>query len=255
MSDTIKLSKLKPNPNNPRVIRDHKFKQLCKSIEDFPKMMRHRPIVVDADYVILGGNMRLRALQFLGFKEIPADWVSVASEFTEDEKPEFVIKDNTNFGEWDNEALANEWDDKPLEEWGHDVPTWDESELEGNKIEDSEKEYNEYSKKIDAPIYEPKNEKPKIIDLFDDTKTKSLLSDIESSNIDKETKDFLKHAAQRHRIFDFSKIADLYAHSDKEVQKLMEDSALVIIDFDSAIRNGFINLSKDILNEYEKQYG
>jgi len=146
MSDTIKLSKLKPNPNNPRVIRDHKFKQLCKSIEDFPKMMRHRPIVVDADYVILGGNMRLRALQFLGFKEIPADWVSVASEFTEDEKPEFVIKDNTNFGEWDNEALANEWDDKPLEEWGHDVPRWDDSELD----------YSDKNKEIDVDDFEDK---------------------------------------------------------------------------------------------------
>ena len=149
MSETIKLSRLKPNPNNPRVIRDHKFEKLCKSIETFPKMMKHRPIVVDADYVILGGNMRLRALQHLGFREIPADWVSVASEFTEEEKPEFVIKDNTNFGEWDNEALANEWDDKPLEDWGHDVPMWSTDEVNMDdffKEDDSDTEKEQLNK-------------------------------------------------------------------------------------------------------------
>lgn len=162
MSETIKLSRLKPNPNNPRVIRDHKFEKLCKSIETFPKMMKHRPIVVDADYVILGGNMRLRALQHLGFKEIPADWVSVASEFTEEEKPEFVIKDNTNFGEWDNEALANEWDDKPLEDWGHDVPRWDDSEL--ISLINGGDENSEW---IGMPEFEKDEGRPKLIISFD----------------------------------------------------------------------------------------
>lgn len=162
MSETIKLSRLKPNPNNPRVIRDHKFEKLCKSIETFPKMMKHRPIVVDADYVILGGNMRLRALQHLGFKEIPADWVSVASEFTEEEKPEFVIKDNTNFGEWDNEALANEWDDKPLEDWGHDVPRWDDSEL--ISLINGGDENSEW---IGMPEFEKEEGRPKLIISFD----------------------------------------------------------------------------------------
>lgn len=162
MSETIKLSRLKPNPNNPRVIRDHKFEKLCKSIETFPKMMKHRPIVVDADYVILGGNMRLRALQHLGFKEIPADWVSVASEFTEEEKPEFVIKDNTNFGEWDNEALANEWDDKPLEDWGHDVPRWDDSKL--ISLINGGDENSEW---IGMPEFEKDEGRPKLIISFD----------------------------------------------------------------------------------------
>ena len=242
MRETIKLSRLKPNPNNPRVIRDHKFKQLCKSIEDFPKMMRHRPIVVDADYVILGGNMRLRALQFLGFREIPADWVSVASEFTEEEKPEFVIKDNTNFGEWDNEALANEWDDKPLEDWGHDVPTIGQDD-------------EQYTQNIETPVYEPVNEKPNLTDLFDDEKTLSLIKDIEGAEISDSEKEFLIKAAQRHTVFNYQKIADYYSHASKKMQSLMEDSALVIIDFKKAIEKGYVELSNSITEIYLSDNG
>lgn len=120
----IKLSKVKPNPNNPRLIKDEKFKKLCASIQAFgDKMMPLRPIVVDENFVILGGNMRYRALKELGYKEVPDEWIKQASELTDEEKKEFIVKDNVGFGEWDWDMLANEWDSDSLSEWGLDIPS------------------------------------------------------------------------------------------------------------------------------------
>jgi hypothetical protein len=127
----MKLSKLKPNPSNPRIIKDDKFKKLVKSINDFPKMMALRPIVVDENFIVQGGNMRLKALQELKYKDIPDEWIKQVSDLTEDEKKQFIIKDNVGFGEWDFDDLANNWDAEQLTEWGLDVP-----DLE--KIEDAE---------------------------------------------------------------------------------------------------------------------
>ena len=118
----MKLKDIRPNPDNPRVIRDEKFQKLKRSIEEFPKMMSLRPIIIDADGVVLGGNMRLRALQDLGYKEVPDEWVRRAEELTDDEKRRFVIADNVGFGEWAWDALANEWDAEDLEAWGLDLP-------------------------------------------------------------------------------------------------------------------------------------
>jgi len=101
---TIKLADIQPNPNNPRFIRDDKFEKLKASIEQFPKMMALRPIVVDESGTVLGGNMRLRALQELGYKEVPPEWVRRAGELTEDEKRRFIITDNAGFGQWDWET-------------------------------------------------------------------------------------------------------------------------------------------------------
>lgn len=119
----VALTKLKNNPKNPRVIRDEKFNKLKQSIEDFPDMLEKRPLVVftdkDGKYVVLGGNMRLKAAKELGIKELP---VIVADEWTEEQKAQFLIKDNVNFGEWNHEELANEWDAIQLQEWGLDLP-------------------------------------------------------------------------------------------------------------------------------------
>jgi ParB-like chromosome segregation protein Spo0J len=119
----VALTKLKNNPKNPRVIRDEKFNKLKKSIEDFPDMLEKRPLVVftdkDGKFVVLGGNMRLKAAKELGIKELP---VIVADEWTEEQKAQFLIKDNVNFGEWNHEELANEWDAIQLQEWGLDLP-------------------------------------------------------------------------------------------------------------------------------------
>jgi DNA modification methylase len=119
----VKISEVKPNPKNPRIIKDGKFQKLVKSIQEFPDMLNKRPLIVFTDvdnkYVVLGGNMRLKALNELKFKEIP---VIIADEWTEEQKAEFLIKDNVGFGEWDWDKLANEWDAEKLDEWGLDLP-------------------------------------------------------------------------------------------------------------------------------------
>lgn len=121
----IKLSKLKLNPNNPRIIKDEKFKKLVTSIEEFPEMMEKRPMVcvtdVDGKIFPLGGNMRLKAIQELGMKSIPDSWVMMADDWTEEKRKEFTIKDNVGFGEWNWDDLANEWDSEELQGWGLDV--------------------------------------------------------------------------------------------------------------------------------------
>lgn len=125
--EVVKIKDIKSNPNNPRVIKDDKFHKLCESIKAFPKMLELRPIVVNDDMVVLGGNMRLKALKHLGLTEAP---VIKASELTEDQQRQFIIKDNAGFGEWDWEMLANEWDVEELEQWGIDVPAFAETEIE-----------------------------------------------------------------------------------------------------------------------------
>lgn len=119
MIEKWKVSEVKANPNNPRIIKDDKFKKLVQSIKDFPEMLELRPIVVNNDGVVLGGNMRLKACKEAGLKEVP---VIKASELTEEQQKEFIIKDNVGFGEWDWEDLANNWDAEDLTDWGLDVP-------------------------------------------------------------------------------------------------------------------------------------
>ena len=115
----VKLTEIKNNPNNPRILKDDKFTKLVKSIKEFPKMLEIRPIVVNSDMIVLGGNMRLKACKEAGLKEVP---IVLADDLTEDEQKQFIIKDNVGFGEWDWEMLANEWEADLLEEWGLDVP-------------------------------------------------------------------------------------------------------------------------------------
>jgi len=118
MKQQVKISKVKGNPDNPRIIKNDKFKKLVKSIQEFPEMLKLRPIVVDEDMMVLGGNMRLKASKDAGLKEV---WIEVAEGLTEEQKKEFIVKDNVGFGEWEWDMLANEWDSVQLAEWGLDV--------------------------------------------------------------------------------------------------------------------------------------
>ena len=130
--ELIKISKVVPNENNPRFIKDYKFKKLVKSIQDFPEMLKLRPIVVNKDMVVLGGNMRLKACKEAGLKEV---YILKADELTEQQQREFIVKDNVGFGEWDWDILANEWDNTQLKEWGMDV--WQpEEEVDYSALED-----------------------------------------------------------------------------------------------------------------------
>jgi DNA modification methylase len=122
----VKISEVKPNPNNPRIIKDDKFAKLVKSIKDFPEMLKLRPIVVNDDMIVLGGNMRLKACKEAGLKEVP---IIKASNLTEQQQKEFIIKDNVGFGEWDWDSLANEWDADEITEWGLDIPNFDTDEV------------------------------------------------------------------------------------------------------------------------------
>jgi hypothetical protein len=115
----VPISQVIPNPTNPRIIKDDKFKKLVKSIEEFPQMLELRPIVVDSNMVVLGGNMRLKACIAAGLKEVP---IIVADQLTDEQKGEFIIKDNVGFGEWDWDLLANEWDVEALTDWGLELP-------------------------------------------------------------------------------------------------------------------------------------
>ena len=136
MKQQVKISKVKGNPDNPRIIKNDKFKKLVKSIQEFPEMLKLRPIVVDEDMMVLGGNMRLKASKDAGLKEV---WIEVAEGLTEEQKKEFIVKDNVGFGEWEWDMLANEWDSVQLAEWGLDVwENLDDKEPEAGLIEDDE---------------------------------------------------------------------------------------------------------------------
>jgi hypothetical protein len=221
-----KISKVKPNPNNPRIIKDDKFEKLVRSIKEFPKMLEIRPIVVNDDMIVLGGNMRLKACKEAGLKEVP---IIKASDLTEEEQKQFIIKDNVSGGEWEWDMLANEWDVEQLEDWGLDVLN--------NQNED-----DIYTTKVDSPTYEIKGEKPEEEDLYNLGKYNQLMDKINNSDVDEKTKLFLQMAATRHIVFDYGLIAEFYAHEDEKTQELMEDSALVIIDYDKAIELGFVKL-------------
>lgn len=123
----VDIDEIQLNPDNPRIIKDDKYKKLLKSIKEFPQMLELRPIVVNDDMVVLGGNMRLKACIEAGLKKVP---IIRASSLTDEQQKEFIIKDNINFGEWDWDMLANEWDTELLNDWGLDVPSFE------NKDED-----------------------------------------------------------------------------------------------------------------------
>ena len=137
VTELVPINKIKPNASNPRVIKTLKFKKLVKSIKELPSMLKLRPIVVDENYIILGGNMRYKACIEAGLKEIP---IIVANELTEDEKQAFVIKDNLSFGDWDYDLLSNEWDSVELDDWGLDV--WQNEDDINNAIETEEPKPN-----------------------------------------------------------------------------------------------------------------
>jgi hypothetical protein len=120
--ELVKITQVRPNENNPRFIKDHKFKKLVTSIKEFPEMLKLRPIVVNSDMVVLGGNMRLKACKEAGLKEV---WILKAEELTEAQQREFIIKDNVGFGEWDWDVLANEWDATFLDDWALNVPVFE----------------------------------------------------------------------------------------------------------------------------------
>nr|DAM25320.1 MAG TPA: ParB protein [Caudoviricetes sp.] len=282
----VNLKQVATNDENPRSITDTKFAKLVNNVLSFPKMLELRPIVISDEMKALGGNMRLRALQHISkmkpselddlLAAIPdytkatdgerdavlnhwKEWlkkptapVVYASTLTEQEQRRFVILDNVGFGDWDWDELANKWDgeelgDLGLDNWGagDGWPSGDTAGTEG--------EEGNYSRKITTPVYEPTGEDVPLLECYDTQKADALIAKINASQVDEQTKDFLRLAAYRHVRFNYERIADYYANAPKEVQELIEDSALVIIDFNKAIEDGFIKISQDLLDQYGRE--
>jgi len=179
MIEKVKINKIFSNPNNPRLIRDNKFKKLVNSIIEFPEMLKLRPIVVNSEMGILGGNMRYKACQQIGLKEV---WIIKAENLTEKQMEQFVIKDNVGFGEWDWDILANGWDTKELKDWGIDV--WqpedaiDYSVLDEIDLEDEIETMYDQTKKSIILEYRAKDFEP-IKKIYDDLKNQGVnLSDL-----------------------------------------------------------------------------
>ena len=127
MIEAVDINLIKPNPNNPRVIKNDRFRKLVKSIREFPTMLMLRPLIVNNDMVLLGGNQRLKACKEIGLKEVP---IIRASSLTIEQQTEFIIKDNVSFGSWNYDDLANEWNDFDLINWGVEVPIFESATVE-----------------------------------------------------------------------------------------------------------------------------
>lgn len=282
-TERIKLTQVIENKANPRVISDASLDKLVKSLLVFPQMLELRPVVVDDRMTVLGGNMRLRALNKIAamstedirnvlmsdtrlqdeqldatdrywqeWQEEPTATICRADSLTDAQKREFVIKDNVGYGDWNMDALQTSWNDLPLAEWGLSLQSMQEDE---NDDASDEEDSNNYERKIVPPVYEPSEQPVLLSECYDTTKVDRLVSAVNSAEISDDVKMFLRMAAYRHTQFNYEKIADYYAQAPKEIQALMEDSALVIIDFDKAIEDGFVKLSKDFMQQYGKEHG
>lgn len=256
-----KIAELKPAEYNPRKrLRpgDEEYDRLKRSIETFGYV---DPIIINADGTVIGGHQRLFVLQDLGYQE--AD-VAVVSLSKTDEKA-LNIALNKISGEWDQEKLAAIFAELNMEGYALDVTGFDQAErsevmdavkaLKGG-LEKERELSDKYTKKIKKITYEVTGETPEISELCDRSKTNALIQDIESDmSISEEEREFLKLAAMRHLVFDYHNIAEYYAAASPEMQGLMEDSALVIIDIDQAIQNGYARIKGSILDMVDREAG
>ena len=243
----LSLDSIIPYARNPRK-NDRGVDKVAASIKEFGW---RSPIVVDEEMVILAGHTRYKAAKKLGLTEAP---VHIAEGLTGAQKKAYRIADNrvAEEAEWDEELLKFELEELGELDFDMNFLGFDNKEL-SKLLEDSDED-NPYTKKVDIPTYEPSGEKPDIHDLFDDSRAFDLIEKIKASGLPQSEKDFLMLAAGRHVVLDFEKIANYYAHSEKECQELMEDNALVIIDFEKAIENGYVVLSDKISEQYLIDY-
>jgi len=229
---------------NAKLHPESQVAKIAKSIQEFGF---RNPVLVDSQDEIIAGHGRVMAAKQAELTEVP---VIRADDLTPEQVRAYRIADNKLAeSEWSDEILKIEVGN--LHEVGFDLELIGLSEKEIKEMV-GEGSDDPYSKKVDAPIYEPSGDCPQIYDLFNDIKTVLLRQEIDIAGLPKDISDFLKKAAERHTVFNFSKIADYYAHASPDVQGLMEKSALVIIDFEKAIEEGFVNLNKEVAKEYTK---
>lgn len=235
--EKLSISSLSLDPSN---VRKHSKKNLEAIKASLRKFGQQKPIIVDAKGIVIAGNGTLTAAQELGWTEIEITRTTLQGV----EATAFAIADNrtSELAEWDD-SLADVL--KSLADSGQDLA---ELGFENADIDEllPPTASDNYTQKVDSPVYIPKGEKPPIAELFDATKAEDFILKIEASKSPEEIKVFLKKAASRHIVFDYGKIAEFYCHADKETQLLMEDSALVIIDFNKAMQLGYVKFKSDI---------
>lgn len=241
------VAELIPYVNNSRKHSDKQVAQIAASIKEFGWT---NPILVDGDNGIIAGHGRLMAARKLGMTEVPTIELS---DLSESQKKAYVIADNNLAlnADWDEALLKIELENLKNLSFDLDILAFDDEFLT-NLLDENEDEENMYTQKVDIPTYEPSEIKPNVKDLYDDSKAFDLIDKIKASKLPQAEKDFLMLTAGRHVMLNFQLIADYYAHSERPVQQLMEDSALVIVDLDNAIANGWVNLSKKLDDIYDE---
>ena len=223
MIQKVKIDSIFENPENPRTINKVKFKKLVKSVREFPEMLKLRPIVVNKEMGILGGNMRFKACQELKLKEV---YIIQATDLTDSQVEQFIIKDNVGYGDWEWDMLANSWDIDKLEDWGVNVPTIKNTELLSGL---------EYKPMYYEPTKEPNINLEDCLDL---TKYKEKIKALDDYDLTKEQKEILKMFAYRFIKIDFESVANYHSfNANEEEQKAIERLRLVLTDSGA---NGFI---------------
>lgn len=225
------LKDIKPYEKNPRK-NDNAVEYVANSIKEFGFQ---QPIVIDKNGVIVAGDTRYKASKKLGLEKVPC---VVADDLTDEQIKAYRLADN-------KVSEKSEWDFDLLQDELSEILNINMEMFDFNKLGTGSGE-NPYTQKINIPQYEITGEKPDILELVDDEKTNNLIEEIKKSNVTEKEKDFLIQGAQRHLIFKYKKIAEYYANASEEMQKLMEKSALVIIDFDNAIANGYARMKSEI---------
>jgi ParB-like chromosome segregation protein Spo0J len=242
--ERINVAELSLDPSN---VRKHSRKNLDAIKASLRKFGQQKPIVVDAKGIVLAGNGTLTAAKELGWTEIEITRTTLQGV----EATAFAIADNRSaeLAEWDD-SLADVL--KSLADAGQSL---DDLGFGKTDLDDllPETPSDNYTQKVDAPVYTPKGEKPPIAELFDATKAEDFLSKIEASKAPDDVKSFLKKAASRHIVFDYGKIAEFYCHADKETQLLMEESALIIIDFNKAMQLGYVKFKTEIDSTFQNE--
>ena len=245
----LPLDKLIPYAGNPRK-NDHAVEAVASAIKRFGFRV---PVLAKSDGSLIDGHLRVKAAKHLGMEEVP---VVLCDDLSEADIKALRISINrmAELADWDNQLLGTELEG--LKELGispNDVGFNDEY-LSG-LLDGENPEENAYTRRIETPCYEITGIKPEAKELCDSTKAERLIDEVKKAKLPKEVEKFLIHAAHRHTVFDFGKVAEFYAHSDEQTQKLMEKSALVIVDFKQAVEQGFVQLSEDIRISYLQDIG
>lgn len=240
------LKKAEYNPRKELTPEDKEYQKIKNSIEEFGYV---EPIIINKDKTIIGGHQRLNVLKDLGYTEV--ECIEVYLDKTKEKALNIALNKIT--GEWDYSKLGDLLLELDAENFDLELTGFDNNEIE-DLLAPMEEIENPYSQKVKIPQYEIKGECPNVKELYDDMKTLELIEEIKKSNVSDEEKEFLINASMRHVIFNYKLIAEYYANSNKEMQELMEKSALVIIDLDDAIANGYAEMVeklKEMVDEDE----